>query len=362
MLGIVTVSFVGISMFGDAFEVIDIMEKVQTKNEALKNTSMKILNPTNSTNDMITFKLENNGNNELWDFQKFDLFVTYNADIDGTPRITEKLSYGGIFNQIVFDAVTSFTANCASCGFSHTVTASDADKLLIVGVSPENMESLSSVTYDGQSMTKIRSDEFNNASESSLWYLVNPSIGSNTLTATFSEAGNVVIGAISFMGVNQTNPIYQHEGTTGNLATPTINVNGVCDTMITSTLSTFDGTISANSGQTDHWSTNFVSTVGVGSTKIIPTSGTYTFEWTNSAGPEKFAISTATIVPSTQNCFSNGDWGISIRNYEQRPGAVYKDQVADVRARVENPIASGSVIIQFVTDNGVAVSSFFTAP
>ena len=340
------------------------MEKSRTNNEAILNTHIEISNLTASiASDRVTFNLDNSGIQKLWDFKKFDLFITYDADIDGTPtRVTEKLNNleNSVLPGIAFDGVTSFTQDCSNCSFSHTVSSSE-NTLLIVGVAPKKLDVLSSVTYDGQSLTEIRTDVYSGVTETSLWYLLNPSTGSNTVTASLSEAGEVIIGAISFSLVNQTDAIYQHTGTNGISSTPSINVDANCNTLIVSNLNTLDGPMSANSGQTDHWSVNYASMMSVGSTLVASTSGTYQNQWTNSAGVKEFAISSVVIKPTNgMYCLDNGDWIISILNDVKEPGIINKDEISEVTARVQYNVTSGTVVVLIGTDNGVTSSLAIT--
>jgi len=115
-------------------------------------------------------------------------------------------------DPISFDDVSSFNGNCDPCTFSHTVTSAGGNRTLIVGISYASGATVSTVTYDSQPLTNIRSDEYSGVVHSELWYIVDPSTGPNTVAVDFSTSGNVVIGAISFTGVDQDNPINVHNG------------------------------------------------------------------------------------------------------------------------------------------------------
>lgn len=60
-------------------------------------TDMKINSITALSNlNQVNFTLVNTGAETLWDFDSFDLFITYDADISGVAtRITEKFPYNG---------------------------------------------------------------------------------------------------------------------------------------------------------------------------------------------------------------------------------------------------------------------------
>jgi hypothetical protein len=110
---------------------------------------------------------------------------------------------GGVLPAIIaFDAVTPFNGVCDPCTFSHTVNSGN-DQIIIVGVSAIGSVSVSGVTYNGLSLTEIRSDKSGNAIASSLWYRIAPSTGSNIVSVDLSTSEEVVIGAISLNNVHQ---------------------------------------------------------------------------------------------------------------------------------------------------------------
>ena len=346
-----------LSTFDTVTEVIDTIEEARTNSESVKNTYIIISNLTASTaSNTVTFNLDSKGIQKLWNFQKFDLFVTYN---NGTTRVTETLPYteGVVNEEIVFRKVTTFTGDCDSCQFTHNNPSAGDDRILIVGITPKKIASLSSVTYDGQSLSKIRSDEYPGVVESSLWYLVNPSTGPNPVIATLAEKGEVIIGAMSFTNVDQTNPIYQHAGANGESVTPTIDVDALCESMLVSTLSTLDGPLTPLSGQTERWSINFASMYGIGSTLKADTPGTYTVEWTNTAGKKEFAITvTALKASGGVSCIGGIGWSLIIINDAQEPGIINKDEIGYITASLQYPVATGPVTVQIVTDSGVTSS------
>ena len=119
------------------------------------------------------------------------------------------------------ESATTFT----SFSWNHTVNTID-NTILVIGVSTRNTgaetHGVSTITYGGNSCTKIREDEyFNSASKSSaLYYLTNPPSGSNSIVVTFE--GSIYRangGAVSLTGVNLGTPIDAHTGVAGSTGT-----------------------------------------------------------------------------------------------------------------------------------------------
>src|SRR5438132_12136903 len=109
------------------------------------------------------------------------------------------------------------------------------------------------MTYGGISLISANQTNTNTA-DSEIWYLVNPPIGSANIVAHMSTSlANVIMGAYSFFGVDQTFPISSSaNNTAGSVSSGTVkdyttNPNSwVVDSI--SVLNT--NTLSHNSGQT----------------------------------------------------------------------------------------------------------------
>ena len=77
------------------------------------------------------------------------------------------------------------------------------NRLLVVGVEANNIY-VTTVTFGGVQLSKAVQSFYNNDAE--LWYLVNP-VGTADIVVTMAGATSVVVGAYSFSGVDQANPI-----------------------------------------------------------------------------------------------------------------------------------------------------------
>ncbi len=173
-----------------------------------------------------------------------DANLAFTDDIDGNTR-SGTWEIGAdeyMCSPISFDAasVSSGDGEAASISWSHTVTSSGSDRILVVGVSWRNggagTQTVSSVTYNSQPLTEIRKDEkFDSESRSSaLYYLTDPPTGSAyTIQVNFSGAVyRSVGGAVSLTGVDQSDPVDAENGVAGALpdtnpsVTVTTNTDG----------------------------------------------------------------------------------------------------------------------------------------
>jgi prepilin-type N-terminal cleavage/methylation domain-containing protein len=118
-----------------------------------------------------------------------------------------------------------------SLTWSHTVGAG-SDRILVVGVSTRGglgWDQVNSVTYNGISLTRVGSDTtldcHGYTHRVEIWYLVAPPTGTYNVVITTAGNADIVGGATSWIGVNQTNPVGTFFSTPGTSLTPTINVN-----------------------------------------------------------------------------------------------------------------------------------------
>lgn len=97
--GIVTFTIVYAMMSFPA--ILDDTTKVSTSSAQMSSTLNSILHTNISVSNLqsihnsttIDFSVNNTGNTILWNYNKFDAIVTYQANIGGTPTVTEVLQY-----------------------------------------------------------------------------------------------------------------------------------------------------------------------------------------------------------------------------------------------------------------------------
>src|SRR5439155_296465 len=121
----------------------------------------------------------------------------------------------------IFDAASSLGGSATPLTWSHTVAAG-SNRLLIVGVSTGDIIAThDSVTYNTAPMTKIT--EVTGASDRvSIWKLVNPATGTNSVVVTLSAAATVKGGATSWTNVDQTTPVGTAATNTGSSNFPSV--------------------------------------------------------------------------------------------------------------------------------------------
>ena len=80
------------------FSMEDASSKISKIENAILKTDVEISSLTaQSGDDMLSFEILNTGDEKLWDFDNFDLIITYDADIGGIKtRVTEELSYNDV--------------------------------------------------------------------------------------------------------------------------------------------------------------------------------------------------------------------------------------------------------------------------
>jgi hypothetical protein len=159
---------------------------------------------------------------------------------------------------------------------------------LVIGISRFRNVATSSITYNGVSMTNAVSSVDASFYRSEIWYLANPSVGSNNFVITFASATDdgVVAGMVSLTGVNNASPIgaTANQVSATNSTTPSINItttfnNSYIFDCFYRNLSTTDV---ATAPQSEVWGQNdlYGTEGGGGSYKSFPTAGATSMSWT----------------------------------------------------------------------------------
>lgn len=167
---------------------------------------------------------------------------------------------------IVFDAsnVSASTAQTNILSWSYTV-GSGSNRILIVGVSIRNdARSVTSIAYGTQSLALAGNRTGTNA-RVQIWYLIAPNSGTNTITVNLSGNTEVVGGAVSLSGVNQSQDLAtQFIGDANNNSTPSVSITpATVNAWVVDTLafrqrgsSVADGaTATVGAGQNPRWNT-----------------------------------------------------------------------------------------------------------
>src|SRR3990167_8066727 len=207
---------------------------------------------------------------------------------------------------IAFDAASTAASDFpedTSFTWNHTCTGSNL--ILVVGISWFDNTTISSITYAGNSLTNIRQDDNGTTIHSALYYILDPSTGSNAIVITFSGNTDARGGAISLTGVQQSSQPDANNGANGSDTTQTVDVTTVADNCwVIDCCSSGSGTISFSpgAGQTERWDgADGLGTQGrgTGSHEGPKTpAGAVTMSHTTSIFTVDYAISAASFVPA----------------------------------------------------------------
>jgi hypothetical protein len=107
------------------------------------------------------------------------------------------------FAAVALDgAYGAVNLSSSSVTYSHTVTSSD-NTILLVGISDNNVDNISSATYDGMNLTLITK---HNSGSSWLWLygMLNPPTGTHNISVTLGSAQDLRVVSASYSGVAQT--------------------------------------------------------------------------------------------------------------------------------------------------------------
>jgi len=219
-------------------------------------------------------------------------------------------------SPISFDAASNSTGTGqgASISWSHTVTSSGSDRILVVGVSWRNSGAdtytVDSVNYNSLPLDLIRKyEKFDSESRSTaLYYLTDPPTGSPyPIQVNFS--GTVyrsVGGAVSLTGVDQSDPVDAENGVAGALpdtnpsVTVTTNTDGawVVDALCVREPS---GTTSVVALQAERWNYRTDASTGIDGTgsTMGPKSpaGDVAMSWTTGTN-EGYSMSAVALKPA----------------------------------------------------------------
>ena len=254
----------------------------------------------------------------------------------------------GAADTIAFDAAgNSGTTYWPSPTSNSTLsfTTSGTNRVLLVGVATyihtgDSAVTADSVTYNSVSMTKIASiaglaDSEGAYQETSLWQLVAPATGSNSISVTLSgSAPYSEISAISYTGVDQTNPIDSYNtgqsGSSGGDPTTSIVLS---DTVVGSNrwlvgyIWSRGGTPAVVTGTTQR-TANAALFSTIGDSNGTVSTGSQSLSWTTVSGdwPGGVIAAIAPVAP-TDTCTPvlDGLWAMDLQDHCTTTDSVYSD-------------------------------------
>lgn len=198
---------------------------------------------------------------------------------------------------IKVDAVTSVSTTGADLKLTHPT--SGEDRLMLVGVCtrPDNYETVSYITYNGRSLSRIGTARKDDDARIEIWELVAPDTGVLGLKMEFSEAvgKGAVVSVVTFTGVDQTTPHGNFVSATGDSGGASVTLPSAVGELVFDTMSLKKHGSAAGAGQSEQWNMLEAECRGGGSTE--PGSANVTMSWTHS-GNEKWAIGAVSLKPA----------------------------------------------------------------
>ena len=93
MVALISVLLTVPGIVGTTSIVQDASHEISDIEESIRNTDIKLtFLSASSGSDLVVFTVNNHGDEKLWNFEKFDLIITYD---EASSLLTESLSYAG---------------------------------------------------------------------------------------------------------------------------------------------------------------------------------------------------------------------------------------------------------------------------
>ncbi|MBE2179563.1 MAG: DUF11 domain-containing protein, partial [Chthoniobacterales bacterium] len=196
--------------------------------------------------------------------------------------------------------------NATSISATHVVGAG-TNRLLMVGVSFEDDNTsgmtISSVTYGTNTLTRAIQRSSSQEAKGEIWYMLNPPVGSATVTVTASgvaSSDSMAFGATSFVGVNQSTPFGTFAGNTGTGTNASVSVGSAVGDLVYAMLA-LDDARTATTSQNSLWNvfTETANSDGVRSAGSTASgaAGNVNMSWT--VGSDSWAAMGVSIKPAS---------------------------------------------------------------
>jgi hypothetical protein len=160
---------------------------------------------------------------------------------------------------------------------------SGSNRLLVVGVSA-NSNAVAGITFGGVTLTRAVISFFNNDAE--MWYLTNP-VGTGDIVVTMIGPTSYVVGAYSFSGVDQTNPIPMVASSHALApSSPSVSMTTPYqNSWVIDLPSIYGGSTLASPSCAQQWDVNVANAItGASSSTVVPSPGSTTCSWAANGG------------------------------------------------------------------------------
>jgi hypothetical protein len=182
------------------------------------------------------------------------------------------------------------TSGSTSTTLSSFTIGSGTNRLLLVAVHMEDQTvTVSSVTYGGVNLSQVTTST-GTTSRTELWKLVNPNSGTANIVVNLNNNNNineVIVGAVSYTGVDQNNPIPTTApvvgGGSGTEIDEPITTTYANSWIVDAITWNAESSVSAISGQTQTYQVDGSNFVGAGSYFTMTSPGSKTIKWSSSS-------------------------------------------------------------------------------
>jgi uncharacterized protein YjdB len=215
--------------------------------------------------------------------------------IDNTTALTSTLSNAAPGVAIQNISHISSTSGSA-INLSHTISNSD-NRLLLVGVSARE-RNVNAITYGGVAMTLVGTANNGLDARIYIYRMINPPVGTANIAVTFSGSlsKGAVVGAISYSGVNQSNPLGSFVTSNADSNAPSVSAPSANGDLVFDILALKNtNALTPGAGQTERWDIASGVIRGGCSTEPATTSST-TMSWSTSKG--KWVMGAVSIKPA----------------------------------------------------------------
>lgn len=159
------------------------------------------------------------------------VFTGTDAESDDVRYNVEIATTSNFLKTITLDTAFESTISSTNSKTVSVTVADNTDRLLAVGTSVRGAVTVTSATYNGDALTKIRHDQLGGDIRTELWYILNPDVGTANLVVNFSGTQNVGISGAVYYNVDG---LVSNNGNTGSTTTSTsvTNTNATTDLIV----------------------------------------------------------------------------------------------------------------------------------
>ena len=213
---------------------------------------------------------------------------------------------------IALDASSNSGLKTDSFTWNHTCTGSNLVLVISVIVRDTTLSkrTVSTITYNGVALTKVRSDDNGVSFRTEIWYLINPATGSNTVSVTMGSFVLEVWGfATSLTGAKQSSQPDAHNGNFGATNSSSVSVTTIANNswiigaLITPAAATSEAPSSGQVADYTALGTNLDASLGHHGP--ISPAGATNDNWSWSGGPWDYVQSSASFAPASGTDVSN---------------------------------------------------------